>query len=173
MKLPLFVATGLFVTGFFASTPLLAASHMSAGPGHENEHNRYTNPFWRSSYSAYAAIYNSDFSYTPTPEQQAAAEQQVDNYLAAVKKGRKRAASHRYISVETLRPTKKQLDDYTQKQLPLRTAEPSQLRCLMVFDTQTQHFVGSGCYLVTSEPSIGEVTRFETVSAEFVGQGTL
>jgi hypothetical protein len=172
MKLSIY-ATGLFVTGYFAATPLLAAGHPSAGLGHENEHDRYTNPFWGSSYSAYAAIYNSDFSYTPTPEQQAAAEQQIENYLAAVKKGRKRAASHRYIAVETLRPTKKQLDDYTQKQLPSRTAEPSRLRCLMVFDTQTRHFVGSGCYLVTGEPSIGEVTKFETVSAEFVGQGTL
>jgi hypothetical protein len=172
MKLPIYAA-GLFVTGYFASTPLLAAGHMSAGLGHDNEHYRSIYPFWGSSYAAYAAIYNSDFSYTPTPEQQATAEQQIENYLAAVKKGRKRAAAHRYISVETLRPTKKQLDDYTQKQLPSRTAEPSQLRCLMVFDTQTRHFVGSGCYLVTGEPSIGEVTRFETVSAEFVGQGTL
>jgi hypothetical protein len=90
-----------------------------------------------------------------------------------VKKNRKRAATHRYISVETLRPTKTQLEDYFQKQRSPRTADPSQLRCLMVFDTQTQHFVGSGCYVVLSEPSIGEVTKFETVSAEFVGQGNL
>ena len=58
-------------------------------------------------------------------------------------------------------------------QLPPRTAEPSQLRCLMVFDTQTKQFVGSGCYVVTSEPSIGDVEKFATVSAQFVGHGTL
>jgi hypothetical protein len=75
----------------------------------------------------------------------------------------------RFISVETLRPTKKQLEDYSQK----RTAEPSQLRSLLVFDTQTRQFVGSGCYVVPSEPSIGEVAKFETVSVEFVGQGNL
>ena len=101
------------------------------------------------------------------------AQEQVQDYLLAVKKGRKHAATHRYISVETLRPTKKQLEDYTKKQRPQRPAEPSQLRCLMVFDTQTKQFAGSRCYVVTGQPSIGEVDKFETVSAEFVGHGSL
>ena len=100
----------------------------------------------------------------------ATAQEQVQDYLLAVKKGRKHAATHRYISVETLRPTKKQLEDYTKKQLPQRRAEPSQLRCLMVFDTQSKQFVGSGCYVVTDKPSIGDVEKFETLSAEYVGQ---
>jgi len=43
----------------------------------------------------------------------------------------------------------------------------------MVFDTQTGQFDGSGCYLVSSEPPIGQITTFQTVSAEFVGPGTL
>jgi hypothetical protein len=34
-------------------------------------------------------------------------------------------------------------------------------------------FVGTACYVVASEPTVGEVDRFETASAEFVGQGTL
>jgi hypothetical protein len=103
----------------------------------------------------------------------ATAQEQVQDYLLAVKKGRKHAATHRYISVETLRPTKKQLEDYTKKQRPQRSAEPSQLRCLMVFDTQTKQFAGSRCYVVTGQRSIGEVDKFETVSAEFVGHGSL
>ena len=74
--------------------------------------------------------------------------------------------------IKTLRPTNKQLEDYSQKRR-LRRAESSQLRCLMIFDTQIRRFVGSGCYVVPSEPSIGEVAPFETVSAEFVGQGNL
>ena len=100
------------------------------------------------------------------------AKQQVEAYLLAVKERRKHAATHRYISVETLRPTKKQVEDFTRKQPPLRHVEPARLRCLMVFDTQTREFVGSGCYVVSSEPSAGEVAQFETVSAEFVGHGT-
>jgi hypothetical protein len=34
-------------------------------------------------------------------------------------------------------------------------------------------FVGSGCYVVTGKPLIGDVDKFETVSAEFIGQGAL
>ena len=101
------------------------------------------------------------------------AKQQVEVYLVAVKKHRKHAATHRYISVETLKPTKKQVEDFASKQPASRRVEPGQLRCLMVFDTQTREFVGSGCYVVSGEPSAGEVARFATVSAEFVGHGTL
>jgi len=36
----------------------------------------------------------------------------------------------------------------------------------MVFDTQAGEFVGSSRYVVSSEPSAGEVAQFETVSAE-------
>jgi hypothetical protein len=43
----------------------------------------------------------------------------------------------------------------------------------MIFDTQTKQFVGAGCYVVAGEPVVGEIDRFETASAEFVGQGTL
>jgi hypothetical protein len=174
---PQFYIAGLFATGYLALTPTQAAGapagHMSAALSHGNDHYRYSAFYGGSSYFSYAGVYDSDYSYTPTPEQQATAKQQVEEYLAAVKKVRKRAATHRYISVETLRPTKTQLEDYLQKQRPPRTGEPSQLRCLMVFDTQTRQFVGSGCYVVQGEPSIGGVKRFEAVSAEFVGQGNL
>jgi hypothetical protein len=43
----------------------------------------------------------------------------------------------------------------------------------MVYDTQTKQFVGSGCYLVANEPTIGNVSIYQTVSAEFVGQNAL
>jgi hypothetical protein len=150
---------------------------MSDVETHHNDcdHDRYcySGIYFRLPYSAHGvSYYDADYCYTPTAEQTATAQEQVQDYLLAVKKGRKHAAAHRYISVETLRPTKKQLEDYTKKELPQPT-EPSQLRCLMVFDTQAKQFVGSGCYVVTGKPSIGDVAKFETVSAEFVGQGTL
>jgi hypothetical protein len=59
------------------------------------------------------------------------------------------------------------------KQPPARRVEPAQLHCLMVFDTQAREFVGSGCYVVSSEPLAGDVAKFESVSAEFVGHETL
>ena len=173
---------GLLAIGSLTFVPLTiangtSAGHMSAMGRHENgqrnEHCRYPDPFWTPSFAYHAGIYNSDYSYTPTTEQQAKANQQVEAYLLAVKNRRKHAATHRYISVETLRPTKKQLEDFTRKQPPSRRVEPARLRCLMVFDTQNREFVGSGCYVVSSEPSAGEVAQFETVSAEFVGHGTL
>jgi hypothetical protein len=181
MKLTLQIVL-LMVTALTAVPPLSRAHGISAGhvsavyASHDDcDHARYrySGIYLRPRYGAYGvSYYDADYCYTPTVEQRATAQDQVQRYLLAVKKGRKRAAAHRYISVEALRPTKKQLEDYIKKQLPQPT-EPSQLRCLMVFDTQAKQFVGSGCYIVTGRPSIGDVAKFETVSAEFVGQGTL
>jgi hypothetical protein len=109
----------------------------------------------------------------PVHALQAYAEQQVKNYLATARKHQTHPAPHRYISVETFRPTKGQLADYTKRLRQPFPSAPSQLRCLMVFDTQTKQFVGAGCYVVAGEPVVGEIDRFETASAEFVGQGTL
>ena len=147
---------------------------MSAVETHhyDRDHDRYRHSgiYFGPPYGAYGvSYYDADCCYTPTAEQMATAQEQVQDYLLAVKKSRKHAPTHRYISVEALRPTNKQLEDYTTKQLP-RPAELSQLRCLMVFDTQVKQFVGSGCYVVTGKPSNGDVAKFERVSAEFVGQ---
>jgi hypothetical protein len=173
---------GLLAVGYFTLVPLAlahgnSAGHMSAmgspGNGQRHEHCGYSSPFWDSSFAYHAGLYTSAYSYTPTSEQQATAKQQVASYLLAVKKGRKHPATHRYISVETLRPTKKQLEEFTRKQASIPRVEPTQLRCLMVFDTQTREFVGSGCYVVDTTPLAGEVAKFETVSAEFVGHEKL
>lgn len=167
--------SGLLAIGIFTFVPLSIAHGSSAGQmaamgGRGNMdlhgHGRYSDPFWE---PYHPGLYDSVYSYRPTPKQQATAKQQVEAYLLAVKKRRKYAATHRYIAVETLRPTKQQIDDYTKKDQSAGSVEPAQLRCLMVFDTQTREFVGSGCYIVGSEPAVGEVTRFESVSAEFVG----
>jgi hypothetical protein len=176
---PWYVA-GLLAAGYFTLAPLSlahgASGHMSGMGGHgnaqHNEHCRYYGPFSGSSFAYHTGDYDSAYSYTPTPEQQAVARQQVEAYLLAVKKRRKQAASHRYISVETLAPTKKQAEDFARKQ-PTHRVEPAALRCLMVFDTQTREFVGSSCYVVSSVPFAGEVAQFETVSAEFVGHEKL
>ena len=163
-----FVATGLY-----AFSPLSLAHGISGGHTCSGfSHYCHSGPYGGPTYSSYVGIYDSEYSYTPTQEQRATAEQQIENYLAAVKKGKRHVATHRYISVKTLRPTKKQLEEYTKKQRSGRRAEPAQLRSLMVFDTQSRLFAGSGCYVVSTEPAVGQVTRFETVSAEFVGPGT-
>jgi hypothetical protein len=174
---------GILAAGYFSFTPLAPAhgnsgGHMS-GMGNScntqhNDHWSYLNPFPGPSYDYYhAGIYDPVYSYTPTPEQKAKARQQVGSYLLGINQRRHHAATHRYISVETLRPTKKQVEDFVRKQPPTHRVEPEKLRCLMVFDTQTREFVGSGCYVVSTTPQTGEVRQFEAVSAEFVGYGKL
>jgi hypothetical protein len=181
MRLRLFVG-GLAATGLVVF-PLLAPAHggsggMGSGPsGHGQSHGgHYLSPFWSPGYpgpGSYDVGYT--YTYTPSPEQQSTAWKRINDYLVAVHKGKRRAATHRYVSVETLRPTKAQSEDYLKKRAQRKTprTDPAQLRCLMVFDTQTKQFVGSGCYVVESLPTSGVVTKFESVSAEFVGQGAL
>ena len=173
---------GLLSAVYFTLATLTLANghsggHMSGmgsnGNSQHQEHCDRSYPFSDLYHAGLYDLHYSAYSYIPTPEQQATAKQQVESYLLAIKKGRQHAATHRYISVETLRPTKKQLEDFTRKQSPTRHVEPAQLRCLMVFDTQTEEFVGSGCYVVNTAPSAGEVAQFETVSAEFVGREKL
>ena len=194
-------AVALVATSFFAfSSDSLAHGNGGNGGGSRNGGNtgehmspnnrgdqlqhegRYWDPFWGPWYPGYAGSYDSDYWYTPTPEQKTTAQKRVKDYLVAVQKGRRHAAAHRYIAVETLRPTKKQLADYVKKraeaqsagaQLSSRWVEPSQLRCMMVFDTQSKQFVGSGCYVIGSLPPVGTVAKFDTVSAEYVGTSPL
>jgi hypothetical protein len=162
-------------------------NHQQPSQWHNYEHHDYyRDPFWGSWYPGYSGVYDSNYSYTATPEQQAAAEKRVQEYLAAVKKGRKHPATHRYIAVQTLRPTKKQVQDYLNKRAAAKTAaangetqlsnrwvEPDQLRCIMVFDAQSKQFVGSGCYIVSSNPPDGKTAKFDTFTAEFVGNSQL
>jgi len=188
---------GLAAIGFLALSSFALArgnsgGHMSGSADQGNQGNPtrhggyYRDPFWGPWYPGYAGYYDSDYWYTPTPEQKSTAQKRVQDYLTAVKKGKRRAATHRYIAVETLKPTKKQLENYAKKQAEAKSAataggnhlsnrwvEPSQLRCVMVFDTRSNQFVGSGCYVIANLPPAGTVAKFETVSAEYVGTNAL
>ena len=44
-------------------------------------------------------------------------------------------------------------------------------KSLMIFDTQTDQVVGNHVYDVKTEPKTGQVVKFETYSAEYVGTG--
>ncbi|MBV9997990.1 MAG: hypothetical protein JO015_02645 [Verrucomicrobia bacterium] len=168
---------GLVVAGLFACSPPCLAR---GGGGGENRGHDYYHYNPSSGYSSYQGSYDSaPYPYTATPEQQEVAKKRVTAYYAAIRKGRRRPARHRYIAVETLRPTKKQREEYFRKRLAAKggqggtaskTGDAGQLRCLMVFDTQKQQFVGSNCYLIENLPSAGTVTQFESVGAEYVGQ---
>jgi len=168
------VAIGLVVF------PLLAPAHGGSGGmgsgGHGQSHGEhYLSPFWSPWYSG-SGSYDVGYMYTyaPSPEQQSIARKRIKDYLLTVQKG-ERPATRRYVSVETLRPTKAQSADYLKKRAQRKApaADPVQLHCLIVFDTQAKQFVGSGCYVVERLPTPGAVTKFESASAEFVAQGAL
>jgi len=191
MKLPIYLfcvtATGIVGVSPGSMAHGISANHFSAVNTGDNDrrddHYRHSRNYFGIPYGGYGvSYYDSDYSYTPTSEQLAAAQQQVQAYFTEVQKHCKQTAKHRYISVETLRPTKKQLEEYTKKRSEGKIAaapggngsgDDSKLRCLMVYDTQTKQFVGSGCYVVSNEPGVGDVSVFQTVSAEFVGHTSL
>ena len=162
---------------------MLAASPVSwaHGGGHGGapaSRGYHVDPFGYGSYPPYASVSYYDptsYSYTPTPAQQEAAQQQVADYFESIRKGQRRPAHHRYIAVETLKPTKEQRQKYLSKRASANNQNPpptslAELRCVMVFDTEKREFVGSGCYVVERPPASGSVSKFETISAEFVGQ---
>jgi hypothetical protein len=134
-----------------------------------------------SGYSASGAHYFGTPSYAPSAKQRAMAQKRVQSYFAAVREGRRPAASSRYIAVETLRPTRESLAANLNKRAAARMAQPSarmaeleRLHWLMVFDTQTQQFVGSGVYTIENLPAVsGPLMTFDTMTAEFVGEGSL
>jgi gas vesicle protein len=61
---------------------------------------------------------------------------------------------HRYIAVATV-----------------REQNSTGAKSVMVFDTQTDQVVGKSVYDVKSTPKDGEVSKFDTYSAEYVGTG--
>ena len=53
----------------------------------------------------------------------------------------------------------------------LREPDSEGAKSLMIFDTQTDQVVGNRVYDVKTEPKTGQVSKFETYSAEYVGTG--
>jgi hypothetical protein len=119
-----------------------------------------------------------------SPPQATTAQVHVKRYLAAVASGHRPPPRNRYVAVKTLPPNKKQTAAYVKKRqaaasaaaakqevLSAKWVEPSKLECVMIFDTQSKQFVGTVCYVISSEPALGELARFDTMSAEFVGTG--
>jgi hypothetical protein len=65
------------------------------------------------------------------------------------------ARKHRYIAVPTV-----------------REKNSTGVKSVMVYDTQSQQVVGNNVYDLKSTPKDGQVSKFDTVSAEYVGAGT-
>ena len=46
---------------------------------------------------------------------------------------------------------------------------PEKIYCVMIWDTQSQEIVGTDCYAVLKLPPAGELARFDTYTAQYVG----
>jgi hypothetical protein len=97
-----FVAIGLVVS------PLLAPAHGGSGGmgsggtgsgGNGQSHGgHYLSPFWSPWYSGPGSYdVNYMYTYAPSSEQQRIARKRIENYLLAVQKGNRRAATRRYV----------------------------------------------------------------------------
>ena len=115
--------------------------------------------------------------------QQSEVQAQVQRLNAALAAGTRHGPNLRYIALPTLDPTKAQIETYLERRGEAEAAaaarrrklartwvDPSRLRCLMVWDLQSNSLVTRNCYLVGSLPDIGTVSKFEDVKAEFAGQ---
>jgi hypothetical protein len=82
----------------------------------------------------------------------------------------------RYLAVRTDDPTPEQMKEIRRNMAkpsgPYGTpaaAPPKKVYCVMIWDTQTREVVGQDCYAVLKLPAPGEPARFDTYSAQYVG----
>lgn len=90
-------------------------------------------------------------------EQERIAEERAKLYYArldAEKKAELKKQKVRYIAVDTKK------DDRIQGS-----------KAVMVFDTQSQQLVGNDVYDVKESPTVGQTTKFDSYSAQYVGTG--
>src|SRR6516165_296256 len=98
---------GLLTMGLVVFSPFAfgrggAGGMGGAGQG-QGHGGHYGNPFWSPYGYRGPSSYDVGYTYTypPSQEQQSTARKRVNDYLVAVHKGRRRAATHRYIAVKT------------------------------------------------------------------------
>ena len=117
-----------------------------------------------------------------SPEQKVDAKRRVDAYFAQVENRQRPRPYKHYIAVQTLDPNPAQTQKYLKtreteqkkaadagKPLGPEWKEPNELHCIAVFDVETHEYVGGSCYVVSALPTVGQVTTFDTYSAEFIG----
>ncbi len=95
-----------------------------------------------------------------TERQRKVAEQRAKLYMARLEKQQqeqaaaKKAKKPRYIAVQTE-----------------KTEKTQGKAAVMVFDTQSNEIVGNSVYDMKSTPQVGETTKFDTYTAQYVGAG--
>ena len=94
-----------------------------------------------------------------TEEQKRVAQQRAKVYythLAPEKKTELKKKKVRYIAVDTVRS----------KEAPAEAK-----KSVMIWDTQSETLAGTDVYDVAATPPVGQTAKFDTYSAEYVGNG--
>ncbi|HEY5742720.1 MAG TPA: hypothetical protein VIS99_09275 [Terrimicrobiaceae bacterium] len=116
--------------------------------------------------------------YKATPEQTRLAHQRASTaykHFSPQEKKTLADSGTRYLAVRTADPTPAQRAEIrADMEKPdslysVGAKAPSTIYCVMIWDTQSQQIVGSDCYAVLKLPQPGEVARFDTYTAQYVG----
>jgi hypothetical protein len=116
--------------------------------------------------------------YKATSHQTELADQRATAAFArfsAEEKSSLQRSGVRYLAVQTADPTPAQWAEIRRDmQKPTsrysgRRDVPEKIYCVMIWDTQSQEIVGTDCYAVLKLPPVGELARFDTYTAQYVG----
>jgi hypothetical protein len=86
---------------------------------------------------------------------QEAARQAAAQTASATKPTKPKPSKPRYIAVKTVKEQNSKGQDQ-----------------VMIFDTQSNEIVGNNVYDLKSSPKVGQTTKFDTYTAEYVGTGS-
>lgn len=100
-----------------------------------------------------------------TEQELAIARMRAAEYQRRVSSGSKPQPKSRYIAVPTT-PTK--VTPASAPGAPAKVSSPP-ASTVVLFDTKTNSVVGNNVYEMSEKPKKGEVVKFDTVSAEYVG----
>lgn len=99
------------------------------------------------------------------------AEQRARIYLAEQQKAQQKAAAAAAQASNTKKPKPAKKPRY----IAVETVKESNSQGksqVMVFDTQSNEIVGNNVYDLKASPKVGQTTKFDTYTAEYVGTGS-
>jgi type II secretory pathway pseudopilin PulG len=111
-----------------------------------------------------------------TERQRQIAEQRARLYLARQEAARQEAARQaaaQTASTTTTKPTKPKPSK--PRYIAVKTVKEQNSKGqdqVMIFDTQSNEIVGNNVYDLKSSPKVGQTTKFDTYTAEYVGTGS-
>ena len=130
--------------------------------------------------NAAAVVFNNPSvgAYRATPEQVRLADERAtvtfDQHSPQERNAFNKSGT-RYLAVRTSDPTPTQWAEIrsNMEKPGSRYAgpkkAPSKIYCVMVWDTQSREIVGTDCYAVLDLPTPGTLVRFDTFTAQYVG----